>query len=444
MTPKLFVMFARYAMIAVVSLVCVVHAQEPATPQTGSVGESSSKPDLFKPADGSEESQTSPGFGQEIRQIGGASILSAQPGFLRVGPFYVSSIEGVGSHINFRDAGRDNRSSGLIRSHMFFDKSFQQSRITLQYQPKIAFYPEGVHADFLNQRIGFASEFALTQRFKLTVIDNFSFIDDREQALEAGLSADPRTNYLSQNHLLGREGRYVVNDLRLSAGYLLGARTQIKIDPTIGYGYSSHTAAGERGMRLGGTVSLHRQLRPTTTVGVYYGFHRNAFQRQFSDSNYHNMGLTYATNLTPNWSVQLTAGGVNMDDGLGRHWTAEGGIQTIRKFRSSSLSLAYSRNSAFYTNLKPGFADHGDIMYSRSFGQRLAASLGIGAYREAWSLRDSEYRYVSSNVSYRLIPSVNWFATYTYRKQKGSSSELLLGAHDTFVTGFQWSPGGRR
>jgi len=404
--------------------------------------DSSPKSDNESSASGSDDqlSVTEPEEAQ-FHFLRGGDLIGVRPGFIHVGPLYISSLEALWTYGTFpNDNGTDIQRVGDFRASLFLDKKLPYSRITFQYTPQVAVINGSTEPDFVSQNAGLNSYFKLTPHTDLEVSDHVNLMGKLQNLLpDSSLSFNTQTGYVAQNDFLLRQGQYFVNNFDVSLNHDLGTRTRITLSPILNYVYDTVPNSND-GFNYGGQFNISRRLTAHRTVGAYYRAEKNQFSSMYSSGWYHTVGVSYGEQLGRQTFLRASIGATSFS-GASQHWTGEGNVSLTKGFgRRSALTAAYSRGNAFAYSLSNGFADQVDVGYTRDWTDRFETSVWGGYYGEIWTPRNASSRYGRFSISYRLFASLRWYAGYVYRRQAGSNAELLLGTQQQGVTGLQWAP----
>jgi hypothetical protein len=382
-----------------------------------------------------------------FRVLGSGQLLRIEPGDIRVGPFYLTSVgvSGDWSRITGSDQPDYTEWMGWLTGNLVFDKQYQNNRISFQYQPKLIAANGTVSPDLLNQSILFTSLFRLSPRWKMTFGDSFNYFSNQATLIGTPLYSDFTTGYIQQNDLLNRPGHWLTDNTNIALTYDLGARTKIDLTPIVGYVIESGNGQTTSGLSLGGMVTITRQLTPRESIGVYTGFVQNELSNISNNTSYYSTGINYTRQFGTNWFLSASGGAVLMHEPQEQIWTGQGSVNLTKAWRRTSVALTYTRSSAFQTTLQNGFVDQAAITITRYFSRRLSGNFGFGSYGELWTTAaagNDTARYGNVGLSYWL--GGNFFSSCSYFQRRQSGPQLVPGRGDYLILGLQWSPGGRR
>ena len=380
--------------------------------------------------------------------LGSAQLLRIQPGDIRVGPFYLTSVGTSAIWSRSVESGQPDYTQwvGVLSGNLVFDKQLQNSRISFQYQPKLIATNGTVAPDLLNQSIAFTTLFKLSLRWKMTISDNFNYFGNQAYLLGMPLYSDPRTGYIQQNDLLNRPGHWLNNSSNITLAYDLAARTKVDISPIIGYYISSGNGQTTNGLSLGGKVTVTRQLTARSSIGAYGGVVRNTLSDVNGNETLYSSGLNYTRQFGQGWFLATSGGAVYTDTSQQPGWGGEASVSLTKAWRKTTVALAYTRSSAFQMTLQSGFVDEATLAVTRSFSRRLSGNVGFGSYGELWTDTSAvaKARYANMGLSYWLGGKLCISCSYFQRRQSGNSTSLVPGRGDYLTMGLQWSPRARQ
>jgi hypothetical protein len=380
-----------------------------------------------------------------IHALGQAVPISIQPGYIKLGPLFLTSIDFLQAYDRFDHEGViSEQMTSVVRTHVLYSKVFKHNtQIAFQYAPQLFFIGGQLFTDFTTQNVSLDTVIPVTKRLNLRFGDNFRYSGSNSQYLDNALSFSATTGAVVQNNFLQRPGNWVSNDFHLSMDYQLGVRNRITITPSVGYLYTNEPYGTNRGQRFGGEVAFTRSLSARTDVGISYSAHMAAFQTGYSDSLYQNVSLSYAHSFGRGWQFSSRLGAGNRSYSNNSNWTPIPAVSLVKQFRSSVIAVAYQRSSEFYGQLNNGYSDQVDVSYSRRLSRSLSLSVGAGKYGQVWTPQHDGARYVRVASSYHLLSNFYTTASYMYRMQSGSANDLLLGRRDLATIGISWIPGER-
>ncbi len=396
---------------------------------------------------GSEEAQ--------FREIGKAGPLPTELTSLRWGSLYLRSIEFLQIIDYTRRPHEPTYQRGLaslLRTNIVFDQRFRRSRLAFQYQPRMSFINGRLLRDYSSHNVNFDTHFFLTRRLSLAIHDEFNYYGNKKLFGDSYLSTDTVSGGILQSPFLDGTGRLISNDTSLVFGYDLSRRSRLTMTPHFIYYFSSPAALegsaapepplSHRLRGYGGTASLHHDLSDKQRVGVFYSFQRRELTGFSAGSVYQTLGASYAQRLSPTWRILTSLGGSRTAGETGR-WTLHARLNLLKTFRTSSLTLAYSRSNSFAGYLSNAYHDRVDLSYGILLARRLEPAFGAGYHRELRSPRRISGKYANAGIRFRLFSSFSWFASYARIEQNGDGARIFSGKRNFLVTGFRWEPGPR-
>jgi hypothetical protein len=289
----------------------------------------------------------------------------------------------------------------------------------------------------------------VTRNWTIGLGDVFTYMGNRDLAVDTFFSADSASGNILQNNFLDSPSRLVSNEVHAGLYYQASARTRLSLLPSFTYIYNSPRGnfSSSAGRYYGFSASLDHTIGPRTSVGVYYSSQFAQFvQQDFQDTLFQTVGVRLARQLSQGWRIHGSVGGSAATDFSGRplRTTLTGDVGIMRVFRRSTLGLAYTRGFEFPGFLTRGYHDRADAEFSTQLTRRLFPSFSGGYFREDASPFQTRGVYGSARLRYRLFGGLSWLVSYVYRDQRGDGAQVSDGVRQSVVTGLQWVPGGDR
>jgi hypothetical protein len=384
--------------------------------------------------------------GERFRLLGGGQLLGMQPGAIRLGPVYLSSVDLMGAYENFDGSGGKNIiRAGILSTNIVFDKQFgAHNRLALQYHPQLFVVNGDFQYDFLGHSANLSGFYTLSPRWTMNIYDTYAYLSNIQQRLQTltGLGFDTSTGYTASNRFLLSPGNFVTNSSGMSLGYKAGERTTITLSPIINYAYTN-SPGGLSGLQYGGVVGISHQLSESRTAMASYSAQKTDYSQQFSSAWYHtiSVGLSQAFGRTA--FITVTGQANTIVESGSTHWTGGGSLSFTKTFGKTALAASYMRSNQFLSTLNNGFGDFVQVTLSRQFTQKFQGTIGGGMYNGLWAPKGNKSYYGSATLSYQLLSNLFGVASYALRKQSGDSSVLLIGTENVATVGLQWIPGGR-
>lgn len=378
-----------------------------------------------------------------IHILGQAAPVSMQPGYIKLGPLSMTSVDFIQSYDQYSYAGTTNdRMTSVLRTHLLYSKTFKRNtQVAFQYAPQVFLVNGRFFSDFSTQNVSLDTVIPVSRRLTIHFADSFRYSGNNAQYLENGLAFDSTSGFVLQNNWLERPGNWISNDAHFSMNYQLGFRNRITITPDVGYMYTNQPDGTNRGRRLGGEIGFIRSLSPRTDVGISYAAHMATYDTGYTDSLYQNVYFNYAHTFGRGWQLSSKLGVGTRAYSTTRNWTPIPVVSLVKQFRTSAIAVAYQRTDQFYGQLNNGYNDQFDVSYTRQISRNLSLSLGAGKYGQIWTAQRDTARYGRISTSYRMFSSFYSTLSYMYRTQSGSSNDLLLGQRNLYMVGISWIPG---
>ena len=384
-----------------------------------------------------------------VRTIGGSRLLTRRPGDINIGPIFLYSADAFQVY-NYRTrfdsiAGRDITDkfiSSVFRTNIAYDHRFRRGRFALQYQPRIVIQNGHAQTDYANQRINLDTIYTLSERFSLGITQNTMIYGSRDHFGDLYLDSDLSSGYVLDNPIANGATRWVYNTSAVHLTYRTSARTRFVTSPRFDFSYIGGTAAltAYRSRGAGARFELLHQLSLRRTIGVYQDIDWQHFTGTGPDTSYMSSGFEYIDEIRRSWFVFATAGAASFTQaGGGRGWTPEARLSLVKAFKTSKLTLAFSRTHTSSGYISSRYNNRYDAGYSVRFGPKAIVDFGGGYFRENSFVEHLSGTYAIGRVRYQLLRQVSWFAMYTYRRQAGNSVQVPAERRNYFITGVQWT-----
>jgi hypothetical protein len=377
-----------------------------------------------------------------IRKIKGAGAFNAVSS-AHWGPIYLGSIEFNELIDDFRPTGQPATTTTVstIRSYIFVDRQYRQSRFTFQYQPSVTISQGQVDPNFVSQNINLDSYYRWSPRWTVTFNDHFSYYNSRSRFGDSFLDSDSISSTTQQNGFLDGPQEVLWNSASIGFTNRLSPRTSFTLTPTYAYARTSaNLTAAPRSSQGGGVSALLRHdLSPLKSVEIHYSVQHSQFSSTFGDTTYQTAGVGYSQQFPGKWGLSAGAGASNANStDFGRFWTVTGALSVVKSFKSSSVSLAYTRGENNGDYLTNRYTDRSDLSSSTQWTRRLQTRGGIGYQREVGSQSGIWGKYATGQVSARLFSSATFFVYYVHKWQKGDAQQLFTGSRGLLAAGIRW------
>ncbi len=377
-----------------------------------------------------------------IRKIGSASLLdSVSP--LRWGSISVGSVE-FGEVVSdfYPQIGPSHQDvASIMRAHIIYDREFRQSRLALQYQPRVAVVNGRAISNYLNQNLVASTSFVLGPRWSMGLADQFNYYKTQSVFGDVFLDADSTSATTIQNRFIDGPGSWLSNGINADFGYLASPRTHLTLSEGFIYNESNGVSVSPGGIssrNYNSNVSLTHDITQRMNVGAFYSFQLSQFSKSFSSTVFQTFGGSYSQMLGNSWGFRGTIGASTAGYLSARQWTLSGSVGITKAFHRSTAALAYSRGETLTGYISNHYGDRIDLSYSAYLSRRLRASAGAGYQRDITQPSNLWAKYVSSQVSYQFLSRVSLFASYIYKWQRGDASQVFVGNRAVFQTGLRW------
>jgi hypothetical protein len=393
---------------------------------------------------------------EQITQLGTANPLPARGPF-RWGPLYLgaSDVRGAVDLIRPSDVAVEgpaqNNVLSLFETSIILDQPFGRSRLTLQYDPRVAITNGQVAYNYLNQNVGVTTYFPLGSRWTLGLSD--VFMTTSNAGLQGGVFADANalTSTTLQNDFLDNSETFLTNVASLSLTYGLSPRTLITVSPSLDYDRTSGLTVAEggniSGLNAGVDLRVRHLLSQRITIGAYASTRFVQFTGLIPSSSYYTFGLSISQQLTATTGYNLDIGATqSVFVGQQKYWDFSGSIAFFKTFQRSRYSILYTRGQPTTGYVTNYLSQRVDAIAHYRLSQRLSADAGVGYQAEQSSPDHVSGTYVSGEMDYMLGRTWSVFGTYAYKVQDSNNVQLYQGTRTFASLGFRWypnAPGGR-
>ncbi len=397
----------------------------------------------------SNTSPTLPAATSGPLRMGTARLLDLR-GAIRIGPFYVSSVDFAQALDEFRPSGGTTMKgfrnvATFVRTFMVYQHAFRRGRLALQYEPHLSVINGHSELNYTDQELSLDLRYALSQRWGLDLADYFSYVRNRNR-LGSFLDAESVTGRTFPTAFVDTRGPWLSNGFSAGFTYHLSARTQLSFGPSIGYSHEFPGLTSSRSISsfsTGARAAISHTLSARKSIEGYYFYQRSIFSTDFPSTTYHTMGAGYSQALGSTWTMSTSLGVSTASSHNGpRPWHVVGSLGLVKAFPKSQLSFHFARGYGLSGFISNRYADRVDAAFEHRWTQRLSTSVGLGYQRELGSAAGSySGEYATGQVSYRLLANVSWFANYVYKLQAGGIAQAINGSRYFFSTGLRWEPG---
>lgn len=191
---------------------------------------------------------------------------------------------------------------------------------------------------------------------------------------------------------------------------------------------------------IAGGVSWNHRWHETVLIGVSYTYGRQILGGPSEDQEYNTLLFTYNQRIRPTLVVRFSIGPSIQIHGNGAPSgkTLVGSADLVKTFRSSYLTLNYSRDYGFTGVISDSYHDRYDASYAQDIGRRLVVSAGIGYIQQAYvALPEIDGRDVWGRVDYDLTSRWGIFAQLMNSAAAGPAQPYA--ARNFLSAGVLWS-----
>lgn len=389
----------------------------------------------------------------QVTKLGGASWLEpGAHGPVHLGPIYMGNVSFVflyGGGLTYNQVEHQVESEtatiGVLTTSINYDKLFPSSRISLQYDPELAFVNGQFESTLSNQNVDINTTRLLTPRLSLRVDNNF--IQTSGQILYSGLNLDVNTltDQAVQKSFVQTSKQWIADTSTITLGYLLGPRDSMSVSPYFEYQHSDLPNLPSNSTTYGGTVSWSHVLSETQTIGLYGAAAEQQLSAGVPTALYESAGLTYSQRIRGSWMAQLTLGaGTLTGGGQPREWTGLGQLNLGKTFGRSTVGMSIYRGMSIGPVLTTGYSNLVDGTYSRQVTSRIQTSAGVGyqAYTQSQlSATGLTGIYATAQMGVRLSRSWSWGAGFSKLWEQNTSFGPNINSNN-FSTSLTWAIAG--
>lgn len=392
-----------------------------------------------------------------VKEMGRATPLPAALGPLRLGLVYLRSVEFfqvLGTSSSDR-SGKQSTVASIFQGTFAFDKELRSSRIALQYRPNVLVSNGKVYNNLASHDVQFDSyyKYQINPRWSMNLSEGLAYRSTRSQFADSYLAIDAVSGISVQNNFLEGPFRALSSSTSLFFGHSLSPRTSLTFGPRLDFAYSSggfQQNAPITSPTFGADASLSHALSPTQSTGISYSYQRISPSRTFAQTTYQTVTGNYSQQLAQSWRTSFSVGASATTLQGMRQWSGVGNFSLSKSFQKSALALTYSRGHAFSGYINNGETQRADATYIFTLMRRLGTQVGGGYEYTASTLAAPGLpkvkvsgTYQTARLNYPIFPSLNWFVSYTHRKQISDDLQVFPGNRNFVVSGITWSPGTR-
>ncbi|HKT48016.1 MAG TPA: hypothetical protein VJP87_10880 [Candidatus Acidoferrales bacterium] len=394
-----------------------------------------------------------------IQELGRGNWLANTVSPLHWGSLSIGSFDLTEGYNDFNSSATNSLNgvfhTTFLSTSVIFSPRLSRTNLAFQWHPQVGFINGHFVNNLSNQDVSFEVSTSLTSRLSVRFMDHFSYVPAQNVFSEGFLyGAETRQNNSVQSPFLDGPGNWLTNTALATIAYAINPTTDLEVTPSFNYTHllSNSSALGQTvgiptgvaligGRDYNGTVNLRHRLSPLKTVGIYYSLDAVKFETTPSYSTYNTIGGSYSQQLSPTWFMTLTAGASTAAFNANgpKTWSFSGSAQLQKRFRSSSLSLAYSRGLSIDRYVTRNFTDRVDASYNTQLTRRFSAQLGFG-YQRVDGPPLIFGKYASPQLSYQLLPSLSLLATYVYLDQSGDTTQVFTEVRHTGFITLSWTP----
>lgn len=385
-----------------------------------------------------------------VRQLGGAGPLLSGISRARLGRLALHSFDFFQTYdaIRFNNTSDQSanpyvrRVASILRANIVYDRPFRRSRFALQYTPRFAMVNGKPEDNFSNHNLSFDTYYLLSPRWSLGISDQAAYHNERILFDEnVNLDVNLTDGDFVQRYFLDNQGRWISNRAQVTLDYRIGPGTSFSIAPNYTYSNAKDITFDTESHRYGGIVSLDHGWGRDKHFGVFYSAERALFSRDLAATWYESFGFTYSQRPGQTWVFTMSASAASSRLAVeGRHWTANGLFSVGKRFRTSTLTFAYTRGQNYGLHLQNTFSDRVDAMYGVSLTRRFRTDFGAGYYREIWTRRGTWAKYGTVQFSYVLTPTVHVVMNFAHKAQTGDGTIVSGGRRSFAMAGIRWIP----
>jgi hypothetical protein len=385
----------------------------------------------------------------QIRPAGRSSPLLSYSSFLRWGPIYVRTMEFLQGYDQIDAAAGSNQgifnqrsfTSTVLRTDIIYDRQFKQSRLELQYSPRLTIVNGNVGSNYANQNANMNWVRQLSPRWTLAVNPSVTYMKVRQMYGDFFLDANAITGTNVPSSFLDGAGSWLTTTTQVTVAYALSPTSSVSLTPFFGYSHVGGQVNAAQPFSIyqyGGIVRWDKRLSPTKGVNANY------YSRIVGDLGngtlYQSGEIGYDQQFGPSTTVGVSAG-LLTGGFASRQWNLSGSVQLSRKFGRSIGTVGYYRGfPLFAETASQGIAQRVDGTYRVDLSQKWYLQVQGGYENSLWSTAKSfSGKYVAAEAGYNLTPGWACLVTYARKIQSGTDSQLLAGTRNFYLLGLRWS-----
>ncbi|MFZ0637819.1 MAG: hypothetical protein WA755_07405 [Candidatus Acidiferrales bacterium] len=390
-----------------------------------------------------------PTYQTQITAIGSANPLSSL-GPYHWGPLFLgtSDVRGIVDTIKPAPGSGPSQQDivTLVDTTILFEKDWRQSRLVVQYMPRVAIDSGQVAYDYLNQSASVDTSFPLSSRWVMAITDRFT--SSSSQGLAGGVFADANAVTAStlQTNFLDSSETWIYDTFAVPFSYAASANTTLTLSPEFVYAKTSGISESEGGdistIEYGANAVLQHAVSARTSIGLTYTFRQSEFTAQIPTSDYQTFWFNAAHQFTPTFGItgQIGLTYAKYNGGSG-YWTTTGTAAIFKTFHRSSVSLLYSRGQSTFGYVTNALTDRADAILRYQMFRRLAVVGDAGYQRQLSSLDAVNGKYASGEVDLILTRTLVGFGNYAYKFQNSENNPQLYDGVQSFASiGLRWDP----
>jgi hypothetical protein len=374
----------------------------------------------------------------QVRELGGANFLTSNFGLKHWGPLTLGTTEVIQAY-----SSADSGSSILlseIQSNLVAQRQFSRSHLVFQYSPKVTVANGEFLKNFANQDLDLNTAYLLSPRLSLAVSDHFQTFNTNYLDGGSFFSTDSFTSTSTQQAFLqgNTPSRYLNDSIQASVGYAINATTHFTVAPSYSYSRASGLATPLVSNTYGATFSVEHALNATRNVGAFYSRESIHIEQHGSPfvTPYDNVGLSYSQQISPTWGITGSLGAFREGLPGGTRWSGSGNISTNKSFGKSSIGLAFVRAEGLAGVITNRTSNRVDAIYRYPLSRRLHVDIGSGYA----AVQDAGGLYTTFSADFEMQPTVSWFASYSFKNQRGDGDQIGTLISNFVMVGLRWHP----
>ena len=385
----------------------------------------------------------------EVRPAGVSNPLLSYDSFLRWGPVYVRTIQILQGFDQIHPNGgsgqgtfnQGNFTSSVFSSDIVYDKQFRQSRLQLQYSPRLTVTNGNVSSNFVNQNANLNWIQQLSPRWTLSLTPSVLYMQVRQLYGDGFLSVDSIASTAAPSTFLDGPGSWLTTSMEGSLAYALSPTSSVSVTPFFGYSHAGGQVNGLQSSSIyqyGGKIRWDKQFSPTR--GMYANYYARTVGDLGNGIIYQTGEIGYNQRFGPSTDVGVSAGLLTVGF-VERQWDLSGSVQISRRFGRSRASVGYYRGFPLLSETtSQGLAQRVDGSYRLDLSQRWYTQVH-GGYEDTLGSNSTGFsgKYIAADFGYNLTPRWSCFVNYAHKVQSGNDPRLLLGTRNSYSAGIRWS-----